>query len=137
MARRLLLHGCVKAFQSIERLAGTLAYHRERHAVLAGNLANVDTPGYRPVDLAPPRAGAADGGLAQTRAGHLAGPGGAAGVGADRIYEDAGEAGADGNAVELERELAKVDANRVRYQACAEVASRRFALLRYAAGDGR
>jgi flagellar basal body rod protein FlgB len=52
-------------------------------------------------------------------------------------FDDGGNtAGSDGNAVSLERELAKIDANRVRHSASAELASRRLALLRYAAGDG-
>ena len=34
-----------------------MTFHRERHAVLAGNVANVDTPGYRPFDLTPEPAG--------------------------------------------------------------------------------
>jgi flagellar basal body rod protein FlgB len=38
--------------------------------------------------------------------------------------------------VQLERELAKIDANRARYSTSAELVSRRLALLRYAAGDG-
>ena len=36
----------------------------------------------------------------------------------------------------LEKELAKIDANRVRYSASTELVSRRLALLRYAASDG-
>jgi flagellar basal body rod protein FlgB len=44
---------------------------------------------------------------------------------------------ADGNGVNLERELAKVDANRTRYSTSSELVSRRLALLRYAAGDGQ
>ena len=47
-----------------------------------------------------------------------------------------GGPGMDGNTVELERELAKIDANRVRYGTSTELASRRLALLRYAASDG-
>ena len=43
---------------------------------------------------------------------------------------------ADGNAVSLERELAKIDANRTRYAATSELVTRRLAMLRYAAGDG-
>jgi flagellar basal-body rod protein FlgB len=122
-------------FDSVDHLEGALEYHRERHAVLAGNIANLDTPGYRPLDLerigATPEGGIA---LARTEAGHMA----AAGVGeATLVTSDATEtAGADGNAVSLERELAKVDANRVRYATTAGLVSRRLALLRYASGDG-
>lgn len=115
-----------------------MTFHRERHSVLAGNVANVDTPGYRPVDLeqAPaPETGAQA--LAVTAPGHMqAGPSGGL-AGATLAFTEAGDAGADGNAVTLERELAKIDANRVRYTASSELASRRLALLRYAATDGQ
>jgi flagellar basal body rod protein FlgB len=101
------------AFGSVDHLGDVLAFERRRHAVLAGNIANVDTPGYQSLDLDATTVG-----------------------GPARVVADPGPMGADGNAVSLERELAKIDANRVRYAANAELASRRLALLRYAAGDG-
>jgi flagellar basal-body rod protein FlgB len=125
-------------FDGVDRLEGAMSFHRERHSVLAGNVANVDTPGFRPLDLEQaPAPQAAASGMAVTAPGHMqAGP--TAGLeGAVLSFTDAGEAGADGNAVTLERELAKIDANRVRYTATAELASRRLALLRYAATDGQ
>ena len=110
-----------------------MSYHRERHGVLAGNVANLDTPGYRPADLqrsAPPPAAR----TWLTNPAHQAGPAGGA---HHTVIDDGGNlAGPDGNAVQLERELAKIDANRVRYSTSAELVSRRMALLRYAAGDG-
>ena len=121
--------------QTVDTLQSALTYHRERHTVLAGNVANLDTPGYRPVDLErypaddPAR-------LAITRAGHIAQGNGAS---ADYVasFDDGGALqGPDGNAVALERELAKIDANRVRYNTNAELVTRRLAMLRYAAGDG-
>ncbi len=110
-----------------------MTYHRERHTVLAGNVANLDTPGYRSVDLerrtaADPRA------LAVTHEGHLSPP-----PTADVVtsFDDGGALQSpDGNAVSLERELSKIDANRTRYATSSELVSRRLALLRYAAGDG-
>jgi flagellar basal-body rod protein FlgB len=102
-------------FNTVDRLEKTLDFHRDRHSVIAGNLSNVDTPGYRPVDLAE-----ADDGKGEAR-----------------LFTDTTtEPGADGNAVSLERELAKIDANRVRYNTTSEVVSRRLALLRYAVTDG-
>ena len=124
-------------FQTVDRLQDSLTFHRERQSVLAGNLANIDTPGYRSLDLQRPTGPGAAGvaPMAQTHEGHLQSPEAFAGV--LRTFDDAGEAGgADGNGVSLERELAKVDANRVRYGTSSELASRRLALLRYAAGDG-
>jgi flagellar basal-body rod protein FlgB len=118
---------------TVDALGAALNYHRDRHTVLAGNVANLDTPGYRPVDLdrARPLAGAA---LTQTDPGHLAPAQPAAYV---TTFDDGGAlVGPDGNAVSLERELSKIDANRARYATSAELVSRRLAILRYAAGDG-
>ncbi len=110
-----------------------MTFHRERHTVLAGNLANLDTPGYRPVDLERTPANA-PGAIDRTDIAHLD----ASGAGDDvRTFDDGGTlVSPDGNAVSLERELAKVDANRVRYGTSADLVSRRMALLKYAAGDG-
>lgn len=114
-----------------------MSFHRERHSVLAGNVANVDTPGYQPADLEQaPASAAGAGALAVTAPGHMQIATGGV-EGATLSFSDPGDAGADGNAVMLERELAKIDANRVRYTASAELASRRLALLRYAATDGQ
>lgn len=121
-------------FDSVDQMQSALTFHRERQSVLAGNVANVDTPGYRPLDLErvdPGTPGSLP--LAMTSEGHLD----ASGVpGSTVSFADGDTAGADGNSVSLERELAKIDANRIRYTTTAELASRRLALLRYTAGDG-
>jgi flagellar basal-body rod protein FlgB len=121
------------ATDPIAALEASLSFHRERHAVLAGNVANLDTPGYRPLDLT--RRSADDpADLAVTDPGHVATQDSPEIV---TSFDDGGQLqGPDGNAVSLERELAKIDANRARYATAAELVSRRLALLRYAAGDG-
>lgn len=122
-----------RIFGTVDQLAGAMTFHRERHTVLAGNVANLDTPGYRPADLERTPAGS-PGALTRTDPGHLD-PGGS--PEAELVFDDGGALqGPDGNAVALERELAKIDANRVRYTTSAELVSRRVAMLRYAAGDG-
>lgn len=123
-------------FDSVDRLEGAMTFHRERQGVLAGNLANLNTPGYRPVDIAraaPMEAEASA--VARTQPGHLP-AGEVGGAGPVHVFQDAGSEEPDGNAVSLERELAKIDANRVRYSTASELTSRRLALLRYGAGDG-
>ena len=37
-------------FDSINTMEAALTFHRDRQAVLAGNIANLDTPGYKPQD---------------------------------------------------------------------------------------
>ncbi|HET7499836.1 MAG TPA: hypothetical protein VFK02_02505 [Kofleriaceae bacterium] len=126
-------HDVAVDLSTVDTLQAALTYHRERHTVLAGNVANLDTPGYRPVDLE--RRTAADPGvLTVTHEAHLA-PAAPADV--VTSFDDGGALQSpDGNAVSLERELSKIDANRARYATAAELVSRRLAMLRYAAGDG-
>ncbi|MFT3694175.1 MAG: flagellar basal body protein [Kofleriaceae bacterium] len=120
-------------FGSVDKLQSAMTFHRERHAVLAGNVANVDTPGYRPFDLNPATEGDAQQ-LTVTQPGMI---GDAESHGYTKEFSDEGQLQTpDGNHVSLERELAKIDANRTRYATAAELVSRRLAILRYAAGDG-
>jgi flagellar basal-body rod protein FlgB len=119
--------------KTVDALSAALTFHRERHTVLAGNVANIDTPGFRPLDLSrAPEAGA--GAMTATNPGHMQ----PAQTGElVQSFDDGGTMqGADGNAVSLERELGKIDANRARYATATELVSRRLAMLRYAAGDG-
>ncbi|CAN5895238.1 flagellar basal body rod protein FlgB [soil metagenome] len=121
-------------FSTLDTLQSALTFHRERHTVLAGNIANLDTPGYKPLDLQ--RSTATEGtSLTVTQEGMIAdAPGGAQMV---QTFTDTDQMqNPDGNAVELEREMSKIDANRARYSTASELVSRRIALLRYAAGDG-
>ena len=125
-------------FSSIDKLANAMTFHRERHAVLAGNVANVDTPGYRPYDIT--QHDAAGGGLEMATTegvAHMTAGGGEPGAAYAKEFDDGGaQGGPDGNAVSMERELAKIDANRTRYATAAELVSRRMAMIKYAAGDG-
>ena len=124
----------VVAFNSIDSLAGALSFHRQRHNVLAGNLANVDTPGFASVDLVRGSEGGASSGLASTHATHISSTSPEPEV--RQVAEENPVVGADGNGVSLERELAKLDGNRVRYSTLSTLVSKRLALIRYAAGDG-
>lgn len=120
-------------FGGVDQLSSLLTYHRERHTRLASNVANLDTPGYKPTDLVrTPGAGA--GAIAKTAEGHLD-PGGAP-AGTEVVLDGAATAGRDGNAVSLERELAKIEENRLRYSTSAELVSRKLALLKYGASGG-
>jgi flagellar basal-body rod protein FlgB len=121
-------------FQTMDTLERAMSFHRERHIVLAGNVANVDTPGYRPYDLSRSKEIGPTLELLTTNASHFTQ---ASNSGVTLSFDDSGASqGADGNAVNLDRELAKIDANRTRYTTGTELLSRRAALLRYSASDG-
>jgi len=122
-----------------QALTQALEYHRERHNVVASNIANVETPGFRPVDIL--RDSEVEQGrtlpLARTEKSHLnpasAGPGL---EGVHRVEDTTAPVGADGNSVSLEREMSKLAANDLRYQAAARFISKHLGMLRYAATGG-
>lgn len=126
---------------SVEHLRGALDYHLSRHNLLASNLAHIDTPGYRPVDLE--RGGTSFSGALQvaletTHAGHLSSRTQASGAVPARVIEDPGAAGGrDGNGVDLDREAVKIATNQLRYDVIAQLASSQLASLAWAANDGR
>jgi flagellar basal-body rod protein FlgB len=113
-----------------------------RHNVLAGNLANVDTPNFQPkeVDFAAAMAGAETNldteNLHTTDLRHLGAtePGGISDV---PITNDPGAAPTlDGNRVDLDRTMTALAENGLEYSAGARAASKKLAILRYAASDG-
>jgi flagellar basal-body rod protein FlgB len=113
-----------------------------RHNVLAGNLANADTPGFTAKDVdvaaAMARGTAATGAPSGERAGDiplsLAG-GGASGP-SPIVQKDGASAGLDGNGVDVDRTLAAVAENAIQYGAAARAVQKKLAILRYAANDG-
>lgn len=129
-------------FGAIHPLQAALDYHLERHTVLASNIAHVDTPGYRPSDLA--RAEHAGFGsvlgvaMAKTDGAHLTGPEASVASLQGRIFKDlSGGAGNDGNYVSLDREASKVAANQLRYDTVAAIVSAELRQLMFAANDAK
>jgi flagellar basal-body rod protein FlgB len=105
-------------------LKGRLGYLTQREAVISQNVANSDTPGFRPQDLAPftiPEGGI--GGplqMAQTNAADLAGQGGVkGGPGGSQTWTPKAspdsETRLDGNQVVLEEEMMKLTDARMNY----------------------
>lgn len=128
----------VDLFRNVEIGHRALDYHLERHNVLAGNVANVDTPGFRPLELTRPTETATGmhTSVARTDAGHLVGSHASAHVAFEVGQEQVVNAGNDENAVSLEHELAKLSANHVRYESAARMVQMQLGQLRYAANDG-
>jgi flagellar basal-body rod protein FlgB len=129
-------------FGAINPLHAALDYHLERHTVLSSNIAHVDTPGYRPSDLARVEEagfGAVLGvAMAKTAEGHLPAAGGGAASLEGRVFQDVSAgAGDDGNYVSLDREAAKVAANQLRYDTVSAIVSAELRQLQFAAGDAK
>lgn len=127
-------------FSSLAPLSYALDFHLERHNLLAANIANVDTPRYKPTDLA--RVGEAGFesamqlAMARTDPAHLS-------TGADeplvgRVFEDlSAGGGADGNYVSLDRESGKLATNRLRYDIVSVLVRSQLDSLMSAANDGK
>lgn len=100
--------------------AQALALRARRAEVLAANLANADTPGYkaRDLDFASVLSGAQGEriGLAATVRGHLSGEAAAAGSGA-LLYRVPLQPSIDGNTVDTQTEYAEFARNALQYQA--------------------
>ncbi|MGE3148618.1 MAG: flagellar basal body rod protein FlgB [Pseudorhodoplanes sp.] len=112
-------------------------WHQERQRLLSENVANADTPGYRPHDLAPPKFDdmprVASLALTRTDAGHVAGR--TAGSTQFRLDESTGyRVRPAGNAVSLEDEMMKVAGNQMDYQAATTLYSRSLGLVKTALG---
>ncbi len=116
-------------------LRGRMQWHQQRQRVLAENVANADTPNYRPRDLAPPKYDegmpAAPVALARTDPGHIAAP---AGSRFSTLSNLRYEVRPGGNAVNHEDEMMKVASNQMDYDAAAALYSRSLALIKLAVG---
>jgi flagellar basal-body rod protein FlgB len=108
-------------------LQNVLDLRQQQHALTASNLANAETPGYRAKVIEFDRE--------LSRAVQGSEPTGAI---EPRITElEPTPWSVDGNSVLPEREQARLQENSLMYRAVAQGLSRRLALLKYAANDGK
>lgn len=119
--------------RSVSPLVRGLDVRGSRHAAIAANIANVDTPGYRAVDAS--FAGLLNSSLAAlpmaaTNGRHLAGAV-SGGVG-DVFVPVGGAARRDGNDVNIDREMAKLARNQIEYQFLARRIGSKFSKLKEA-----
>ena len=125
-------------FRGIDAQRRALDFHVSRHNVLASNLANAETPGFKPQellrDLNKTQLSAAP--LTVTNEGHVA-------IGVPESVENyltredqTVAAGANGNAVSLEHEMSKLAANDIRFEGAVKIVASQLAMLRYASNDG-
>ena len=121
----------------LSMLRTKLQWHQERQRLLAENVANADTPEFKPSDLAPPRFDARPSGVApltllRTSAAHLASADGTAtfDLKPGRDFEIV----PTGNAVSLEDEMLKVAANQMDFQAASALYGRGLGLIKTAIG---
>lgn len=117
-----------------QALAASLQGTAARQAAIADNIANVDTPGFirNQVDFESALARAID---TARRAPSTDTP--RLFVAARKSKDYSAPARADGNNVEIDREMAALSRNALSYRAASELLSARIRMLRAAIGQGR
>ena len=106
-----------------------------RQVAAAGNLANVDTPGFKAREISFDETLAEQSGtLAATRPGHIGTPNTAAGI---VMREAPGAPRRDGNTVQLDRELLTMGKAAGDFSAAQTALAAKFRLVRYAINEGR
>ena len=114
-------------------LERNMDYAAKRHSLLASNVANIDTPGYVPSDLVFGDALQEKLQLAQPEGAHLD----SEAPDFEQVYDVTTAPGFDGNAVDLDREMAKMAANGQKFAIAGRMISKKIALLRYAIDGDR
>lgn len=131
-------------FQQIPLIAlakTRLGWLGQRQEVLAENIANADTPGFRGRDLKALRfrevvaAAPAAVRLEMTAPGHLEGPRGSMGPFKVSEQRTAYETAPDGNAVVLEEQMAKVSETALSYSLANELYRKQLGMFRIALGQ--
>lgn len=124
----------------LNALRTKMQWHQERQRVLSENVANSDTPRFRPHDLVEPKfdksgntlSGAPAGlSMVRTSSAHIASSGGT-----QSFPQNGGgyETRPAGNAVNLEEQMMKVSSNQMDYAAAASLYSRSLGVLKTAIG---
>lgn len=115
-----------------EVLGAAIGATSQNQQVIANNLANVNTPGYKRMqmnfdDLLRSTIESAEGGNRTAMQGFEA------------VAEVDGSSSmrADGNNVDVDAEMAKLSENQIRYNTLVEIMNKRQQMLRFVATDGR
>ena len=123
-----------------ELLETALDSRATRHSVVASNIANVETPGYRAsrvsfeeaLQQAMPGNGSGSLTMRTTHPGHLPPANGVASLQAEVDYDRTSAQRPDGNTVDLDREIVTMSKNKLMYNAVSQVISHKFQGLRSA-----
>jgi flagellar basal-body rod protein FlgB len=120
--------------KNFDVLSKSLDMYLTRHNVIADNIANAETPMFkaRRVEFE----GEMQRALDNSEAGFDT-PSHAISAVQPNIFEDAeSEVGQDLNSVDMDREMAQLTKNDIKYSAATEAITKKFALLKYAISDG-
>ena len=127
-------------FSGLGELQRGMTFHLERQNLIAGNIANIDTPGYAPKELhRPEELGKSEFAmlLRTTDTRHMTPVGNVDEAGFEIDEEKVEIPGNDLNYVSMDHEMARLNANTLRYQVLGKLVTQHLGILRYAAQNGR
>ena len=113
-----------------------------KHAVIASNIANIDTPGYKAktINFKDALLGAMKGGglaMKQTASDHMAGASIEGSMGA-YVQEQVNDSMRnDGNNVNIDKEMLALSKNNIMYNVASQIIGNQFNYLKYATSEGR
>lgn len=126
---------------SLAALRTRMQWHHERQRVLAENIANSDTPNFRPHDLVEPRFDAQGGNASSGATLAMIRPTSGQSIAGFEAFSHFGQNGNGGfqtrpagNAVSLEDQMLQVSTNQMDYAAATSLYSRSLRLLKMAVG---
>ena len=118
--------------KTIDTITKSLDLHLQRHSIIADNIANAETPFFkaRRVDFE------AELQRAVEESDVIPGVNDIQSIEGRISQEPFSEVGQDLNTVDMDREMAAMNKNDVKYSANTQALSRKFLLLKYAIGEG-
>lgn len=128
--------------KTVALLSHALDFRSARQSVISGNLANVDTPGYRPQELSFDKAlrkeVEKDGiSLSKTDNRHFPNPGDPTTAKGEHTMESMEGELSESNQLSIDREMAKMVQNNLLYEASAKLLAKKFDSLRMAIEGNR
>jgi flagellar basal-body rod protein FlgB len=100
------------------------------HKVISGNIANVETPGYKEKDVDFRK---------EIGKAMYSGANGVAGSGVEVTEnpDNDGLSSIDGNTVNVENQIVKLTENQIMFQSLVQVAAKRFSIMKFLISEGR
>lgn len=127
--------------KTLQSLAAAIKFREMRHELISSNIANAETPEYKAkvLDFEDALARAVDTDNQHKMNGsdknHFTVGGGGFSMLTPQIYEDPhGDPGPDGNTVDVEKEVVKMNDNEIMYEAAVQLMNKKLAISKYILG---
>ena len=126
---------------TIDLLGKSLDIRSKRHSIIASNIANAETPGYKAKDISfedelKKAIVMESGDMRKTNPRHMSGAGNISSVTVKSVDAE-GALRNDGNNVSVDEEMSKLAQNSIGYDTASQILAKKFGTLKYAISEGR